>query len=84
MRLIHREERDRLLAAAGLDPTDAPIFVVARRLVDYVKQQGADGLDLTDATERAAAAAAVGTADVNTLTKAAKLAEQAGTLVRLP
>jgi hypothetical protein len=84
VRLIDRVERDRLLAAANLTPADAGLFDLARRIVAHVRAQGADGVDLSDAGERAALVAAVGVADLDQLVKATRLATEAGTLVALP
>jgi hypothetical protein len=83
-RLIHKSERDRLLAAAGLEPTDVALFDLARRIVAHVKSTGLAGVDTSDPDERAALVSAVGGADVDALIKATTLAVAAGTLVALP
>jgi len=83
-RLVHKSERDRLLAAAGLTEADADLFVLAHAIALHVKSTGIEGVDLTDPADRTALIAAVGVADVNVLTKAVKLATEAGTLVALP
>jgi hypothetical protein len=83
-RLIHRSERDRLLAAAGLEPSDVALFHLARRIAEHVKATGLAGVDTSDPDERAALVSAVGGADVDALIKATKLAVAAGTLVALP
>jgi hypothetical protein len=84
MRLVHRSERDRLLAAAGLEPSDDALFPLAHKIAQYTEEQGLAGVDLADVDERRALAEAVGVADLNTLSKATKLAVAAGTLVALP
>lgn len=83
-RLIHVDERDRLLAAAGLTGADADLFDLARRITAHVLTLGGDGFDLTDAGERAALIAAVGESNTDRLIKATRLAREAGRLVVLP
>ncbi|MEK9722006.1 MAG: hypothetical protein VW405_00800 [Rhodospirillaceae bacterium] len=83
-RLIHRDELTRLLAAANLTPADADLFELARRVTAHVKGLGGDGFEFTDNAERAALIAAVGEADTDRLTKAIRLAREAGRLVVLP
>jgi hypothetical protein len=80
-RMISKQARDQFLADAGLTPADAVHFPLARKVVQHIKQQGVAGVDITDADDRAALIAAVGTADVNDLTKALKIAEAAGEVV---
>jgi hypothetical protein len=83
-RLVHKSERDRLLADAGLEPVDVALFPLAHRIAEHVKAQGLAGVDTNDPDERAALLAAVGGADIDSLIKATKLAVAAGTLVALP
>lgn len=80
-KLLHKDVRDQILADAGLTLADAATFDLARRVVAYVKTRGIAGVDLADAGDRQALAAAVGTADVDALTKAVNAGLAAGFLV---
>jgi len=82
-RMIHKSERDRILADAGLQPEDAALFPLARAVGKHIKDQGMAGFDLTNAADRAALIADVGESDVNKLTKALAIAKAAGEVVEV-
>lgn len=82
-RVIHKTARDTILADAGLTPADADLFPLARKVAKHIKDQGMAGVDITDATDRAALIAAVGVSDINKLTKAMAIAQAAGEVVEV-
>jgi predicted nuclease of predicted toxin-antitoxin system len=82
-RVVHKTARDKILVDAGLTPADASLFPLARKVAAHIKDQGMDGVDITNAADRAALIAAVGESDVNKLTKALAIAEAAGEVVEV-
>lgn len=83
-RLVSRDVLAAALNAAGLADKDVDLVPLARAVKAHVDTLGVTGLDPTDATERAALVAAVGTADMARIQAAIALLRASDRLVLLP
>lgn len=82
-RYIHIEIVSQVLADAGLTAADTPALPIAAKLLSAIRARGIAGVDLDNATDQQALAAALGGVGVDLLMKAIKLAKASGRVDRI-